>query len=104
MRNIIKWIPAALALVLMLGSAGCTTVVYDMGEGYTDRDASLERDVINRLREDDLTGKYLFGVSAEGATVTLRGSVPNEMVRSRAIGIAYGAAGVQNVIDQLRNW
>lgn len=104
MRNFIKWIPAAIVLAILLGGAGCTTVVYDMGGGYTDRDASIERDVINRLREDDMTGKYLFGVSAQGGTVTLRGSVPSEMVRSRAIGIAYGATGVENVIDQLRNW
>lgn len=105
MRKLMKWIPAAAMLALVLAGAGCSTVVYDMGDSYTDTDAAIERDVVSRLRNDDLTGNYLFGVSAQGGTVILRGTVPNEMVRSRAIGIAGSATGVMEVnADQLRSW
>ncbi|MGD9873852.1 MAG: BON domain-containing protein [Kiritimatiellia bacterium] len=104
MRNLIRWIPVFVVMAALMTGAGCSTVVYDEGAGYTDSDSSIERDIISRLRNDDVTGKYLFGVEANLGTVTLRGTVPDGMVRARAIGIAYSAAGVRDVIDQIRSW
>jgi osmotically-inducible protein OsmY len=89
---------AACCLLAALLGAGCTT--YPGGEGLSE-DGALAQDVTYRLLEDDVTARLALGVTAENGVIILRGSVPNDMVRARAIGIALGTPGVMEVIDEL---
>lgn len=89
-----------LALAALLLAGGCATSGPEAGGS----EAALERAVLHRLADDDLTRFQSFGVTANGNVITLRGSVPNETTRMRAVGIVLGTHGVGEVVDELYVW
>ena len=86
-----------LSLVGLFGLclAGCTTPL----EGV---DQSLKSEVLHRLNQDDLIKRQVIGVTVEQGVVTLAGTVSDEALRMRAVGIVSGIPGVQKVEDRLR--
>jgi len=54
-----------------------------------------------RFQTDDSLRAHDIDVSAVGGRVTLRGTVPTEEARQRAVAAARGVSGVQSVEDQL---
>jgi len=57
--------------------------------------------VYDRLRNDSVTSKYNFHVTANSGVVTLAGWVDNPQARTRAVSIAKGALSVQAVVDRM---
>ena len=64
-------------------------------------DRQIEKDVLNRLLRDPVTGGSTFGISVQAGVVTLQGSVASETVRVRALSIVRGAPNVKDVVDRL---
>ncbi len=65
-------------------------------------DADLAVDVVERLKEDPITGAFSFGVVAENGIIFFRGAVPpSNAVRARAVSVALGTEGVLEVVDEL---
>lgn len=54
-----------------------------------------------RLEADKQLEGVEFAVSADGATVKLRGVVPNTAARQRAVELAGSTVGVEAVVDEL---
>ncbi len=77
---------------------GCATT-YNPQNIIPMGDSELMEEVRYRLSSDDVTERYSFGVTARAGSVTLRGTVPNEWVRQRAINIVLGTRGVREVVD-----
>lgn len=67
-------------------------------------DRQLARDVLNRLLDDSITGSLMFGVNAQNGMVTVDGAVPDETIRTRALGIVRSTPGVRGVIDRLSRY
>lgn len=80
-------------------TSGCATS-YNPNRIVPMGDRELAEEVSRRLDDDDITGRYPFGVSAMAGSITLRGTVPNESVRRRAISIILGTQGVREVVDE----
>ena len=80
--------------VLGLCLAGCTTAPQGADQG-------LKSEVLHRLNTDDLLKREVVGVTVEQGVVTLIGTVSDDALRLRAIGIAAGTPGVQKVEDRL---
>ncbi|MBN1268640.1 MAG: BON domain-containing protein [Kiritimatiellae bacterium] len=91
-----------LLLAMLVTAAGCATSPGESGWRDLPNDAALAQDIQTRLRDDGIAGRYSFGVTAEQGIVVLRGTVPNDMVRARVIGIALGTPGVVEVVDEIR--
>ncbi len=64
-------------------------------------DSALSTAVQAKFYTEDLTRGRAIEVSAENGVVTLRGTVPSDAVRQRALELARGVEGVTNVADQL---
>lgn len=67
-------------------------------------DRQLAADALNRLRDDPLTGRLTFGTSCQNGIVTVEGAVPDEAMRTRALGIVRSTPGVQDVVDRLSRY
>jgi len=65
---------------------------------------ALADEVRARLASDDITGSLLLGVSVENGVIVLRGAVPDQITRARAVGIALSTPGVAQVEDRLTVW
>ena len=90
-----------LASLLVLIMTGCA-IFGDMNLSDKDpADAQLEKDVLVRLSQDPVTAPFTFGVLAQDGVVTLQGSVASENVRARAVAIAQGTPGVENVVNRI---
>ena len=94
----------ALTLTGFLFTSGCTTYSTTTPGATAGSNDQIEDDVIERLRQDDLTSTQGFGVRIEGGIATLYGSVPDEIVRLRALGIVRSTPGVKEVVDKLHTW
>jgi len=92
---------ATLAAVITL--AGCATMP-DNSTLQPTTDEQLATAVLQRLTQDTMTGRSTFGVEAENGVVTLYGSLPNDILRARAIAIARSTPGVQDVINKITRW
>jgi osmotically-inducible protein OsmY len=80
----------------------CSTAPVDPGSAdASTTDSDIEDDVQDRLRQDDMTGRYPLSVTSEEGVVTLTGFVPTEAARMRAVSVTRGASGVKGVIDNL---
>ncbi len=91
-------------LVFIILSSGCRTApVYDhTTERNVERaDHQLAVNVLNRLRDDDITGRHTFSATAENGVVTVYGSVPDQSVRMRVKGVVEGTPGVESMVDRL---
>lgn len=97
-----------MAMVLGFSAAcwmGCSTVS-DYGtpsdaRGISDTDRQLKMDVQNRLQEDAVASRYLFGVDCRDGVITLYGPVPDEGTRLRVLSVVQGTPGVRDVNDRL---
>lgn len=97
-----KWFAVLLVSLMVVG---CATVseraTHSDDPGHSKEDVRLELDVLSRLRDDALTSRHSFGVTALNGVVTLRGSVPDEITRHRALGVVRSTPGVIEVHDRL---
>lgn len=95
---------AAFAACLLL--VGCATTpsanLYEPPAAASDQ--ALAAEITQRLAYDAVTGNATYGVSARDGVVTLSGSVHDETVRLRALGIARATPGVTDVVDKLQRW
>jgi osmotically-inducible protein OsmY len=57
--------------------------------------------VYGRLHWDKTLNSTTLYVKAEGGTVTLRGAVPDEEAREKAIELTKDTVGVTHVVDQM---
>ncbi len=104
MKNV--WAMGLLLSFFAIAGSGCSTIS-DFGApggaaGVSEADRHIKMDVQNRLQEDAVAGRYLFGVDSREGIVTLFGSVPDEGTRRRVISVAQGTPGVRGVNDRLK--
>jgi len=64
-------------------------------------DHHLALSVLNRLRNDDLTGRLAFNATAEDGVVYLYGSVPDQAVRMRVRAVVETTPGVVSMVDRM---
>lgn len=98
----LRRVAGLLGLALLTVAGGCATSPVESDWIEPPPDALLAQDVRDRLRDDGVTGRYAFSVTADRGVVILTGVVPNDMVRARAVGIALGTPGVVEVVDEIR--
>jgi osmotically-inducible protein OsmY len=98
-------LPGLVGAVLTIVAAGCTSLTDD-GSGRTAAtdDDYLESLVLDRLEDDMTTRRQMYGVEAADGIVTLRGRVPDEQIRARALSIVRATPGVTDVRDLLTTW
>ncbi len=65
-------------------------------------DATLSTAVQAKFYADDLTRGFGIDVSSQNGVITLRGTVPTEAARQRALELARGVEGVSGVTDQMQ--
>jgi hypothetical protein len=63
--------------------------------------AALRERVSARLRMDKALASIPIEVDVEGGKVTLRGETPDAASRKRAVELAEGTLGVEQVLDEL---
>jgi hyperosmotically inducible periplasmic protein len=85
--------PAAVVLAVLL-LVGCAAIT---GRDSPE-DARITTEVKARLAADPLVGASVVDVDTSRGVVSLRGSVASEQERQRAIQLAQGVAGVQEII------
>ena len=98
-----------LLLPMLMVAAGCRTEPAPQTETPTPAaataeprsDSAISTAVQARFYTEDVTRGRAIEVSAEKGVVTLRGTVPSDAVRQRAVELARGVEGVTNVADQL---
>ena len=69
--------------------------------GQIAEDASITSTVNTRYVGDDLVQARLINVDTYNGVVTLYGTVPNQAVVDRAVELARGVKGVQQVVSKL---
>lgn len=94
--------PMSLALALVL--AGCAG--YDRGSesrtfGEVTDDVSIQTVLKTRLLRDPLVGGLAIDTEVRRGEVRLYGRVDSEEARARALEIARGVRGVDDVLDRL---
>lgn len=101
-----RWMVAFVIVAGWLLASGCARDVYksSLYRPTTVQGSELAEEVSLRLQEDDVAGKYAFSVVGRGDKIILRGSVPDDVTRMRAVGIALGTPGVEEVVDELDRW
>lgn len=85
---------------LLLG--GCTNLSGDGFDLDTDTDEGAQAVAAGRLNNDPMTASATLSVSVEDGLGILYGTVPNEMVRVRALQILEGTPGIYEVLDRTR--
>lgn len=98
----IKALVCGLLVVISMVSVGCSSISGGAQALITTQgDLDLINQVQYRLRVDPITDRTGIGVRAHNGSVTLVGSIPNEQIRARAIGIAKATEGVTDVVDKM---
>lgn len=64
-------------------------------------EAALTAKIKSKMALDDTVDAAVIDVDTDGSVVTLRGRVPSEAVRARALQLARETEGVTSVVDQL---
>lgn len=100
-----SWIRALALAVLVAGalSSGCATF-QEPQDAAGASDATLAEDVTRRLQDDPIASQSTYGVDVENGIVTIRGSVPSDVVRARVVGVARSTPGVIDVVDRMIRW
>ena len=90
-----------LMTTILIFACGCASPMYNASiDSLSDEEIASE--VQNRLDDDDVTGRYTFGVTVEDGVVTLQGSVPTkDTLRARIVSTAASAPGVVSVEEDL---
>ncbi len=97
-------VAAAVAAVLLFGASGAVAQVGDTARqtGNAITDSWITMKVHSQfIPEDALEGSDI-DVDTNAGAVTLKGTVPTEAARARAIALAKATDGVKSVSDQLR--
>jgi osmotically-inducible protein OsmY len=94
------YVLAVIALSCLPILSGCSTMDASRPESMSQADSDVRSAVRDRLREDAVTSRTLFGVVVDSGVVTLTGVVSGPEVRARAVAIAEGTPGVSRVVDQ----
>ena len=97
-------IVAAMLLIAICGCVAPSGYPPHYRPGGRDDMVALADEVRARLASDDITGSLPLGVSVEDGVIVLRGAVPDEITRARAVGIALSTPGVAQVEDRLTVW
>jgi len=94
-------VSGVLMTAILIFMCGCASPMYNASiDSMSDDEIASE--VKNRLEDDDVTGRYTFGVTVEDGVVTLQGSVPTkDSLRARIISTAASAPGVVSVEEKL---
>jgi hyperosmotically inducible periplasmic protein len=103
MNNCLRFSLLAIAAAVMTTLAGCATIP-DNSTIQPATDTQLADAVLQRLTQDAMTSRSAFGVVAENGVVTLYGSLPDDILRARAIAIARSTPGVKDVINKITRW
>ena len=82
-----------------LFAAACA-VVFTMACGQTD--AGITSSVKTKLAADDTVKAYQVDVDTRDHVVTLKGAVPTEAARMKAMDLAKEVEGVDRVVDSLK--
>ncbi len=91
--------------VLTLGAGGCLSyapVEYgNTSPAGLSGDEALRSEIVARLENDSMADRARVSVEVRGGVVTLRGTVSDDIIRTRVLGIVMGTPGVQEVDDRL---
>lgn len=98
----------ALVAAALLAGAGCNVAPY-AGVGFefggdgpaAVDDETLARAVGSQLAGDPAVGDTNIRAEVHEGVVTLKGSVPSQVVADRAVELAGGVAGVKGVLSEL---
>ena len=83
------------------GAAGYAIAKDDRSAGTIAKDAGITASVKSKLIRDKKIKAFDIDVDTHQGVVTLNGHVPNQSIKSRAMKIASGVAGVQSVESRL---
>lgn len=95
---------AALAIMLLLGVAGCRTYLDDAASrtpGEVTDDLTIHTVIKTRLLRDDDVRGLRINVDVNKGVVTLSGKVRSEAERQRAVEVASAIPSVVRVVDNL---
>ncbi|MCY4012304.1 MAG: BON domain-containing protein [Gammaproteobacteria bacterium] len=95
---------AALAIVLLLGVAGCQTYLDDAASrtpGEVTDDLTILTLIKTRLLRDEDVRGLRINVDVSKGVVTLSGKVRTEAERQRAVEVAKAIPSVVRVVDNL---
>ena len=100
-----SWIRVLTLAALIAGSLASGCVTFQEPQDAAGMSASkLAEDVTQRLQDDPIASQSTYGVDVEGGIVTIRGSVPSDVVRARVVGVARSTPGVIDVVDRMTRW
>ena len=97
-------VPAAFAIMLLLGIAGCQTYLDDAASrtpGEVTDDLTIHTLIKTRLLRDDDVRGLRINVDVNKGVVTLSGRVRSEAERKRAVEVATAIPSVVRVVDNL---
>src|SRR5690349_5580464 len=80
--------------------AAASAVVFTMACGQTD--AGITSSVKSKLAADDAVKAYQVDVDTRDHVVTLSGNVDSVVAKERAVVLARGTKGVNDVVDNIR--
>lgn len=95
---------AALAVVVLLGVAGCQTYLDDAASrtpGEVTDDVTIHTLIKTRLLRDEEVRGLRINVDVRKGVVTLSGKVRSEVERQRAVEVAKAIPSVVRVVDNL---
>ena len=97
MKNPLRFLPLAAATLFAL--SGCAALE---GQDLSDEpvsDEGISALANSRLNDDAMVARATLNVAVENGMATLRGAVPDEATRQRAIQILEGTPGIFDVLD-----
>jgi len=100
MKKLIYILPVA--GILLLALAGCTSLNGQNLADDPDTDEGATALASGRLYNDPMVASATLSVSVEDGLGILYGTVPNEMVRQRALQILAATPGIYEVLDRTR--
>jgi osmotically-inducible protein OsmY len=93
---------AALAAAALLALSGCAALEGQDLSSEPVTDPEIAALASSRLNGDSMVASATLSVTVEDGLAILKGTVPNEAVRLRAISILEGTPGIYEVLDRTR--
>ena len=90
----------AFTAAVILALSGCASL--DGADFDTDTDGAATALANSRLNNDPMVASATLSASVEEGLGILYGTVPNEMVRQRALQILSATPGIYEVLDRTR--
>jgi osmotically-inducible protein OsmY len=91
-----------LAVVALLVLPGCAILQGQDLDDMSGSDDGIASIATSRLNSDSMTARSTLSVTVANGRATLYGTVPDEVVRQRAIQILEGTPGIYEVLDRTR--